>query len=88
MRAFRSPVADLQLPSAPAMLLRVHDHPARPQPRLDVDEDQGMSVHVGRLRRCAVLGIKFVAMGHNAERGAAGGALLNAELAVARGLVA
>jgi len=88
LAAFRSGVADLGLPSAPATLLRLHTAPDRPQPRLDVEQDGGMSVHVGRVRPCPLLGVKFVLLGHNAERGAAGGALLNAELAVARGLVA
>ena len=52
----------------------------RPQPRLDADRDGGMAVCVGRLRPCPVLDFKFVAMGHNTVRGAAGAALLNAEL--------
>ena len=52
----------------------------RPQPRLDADRDGGMAVCVGRLRPCLVLGYKFVTMGHNTVRGAAGAALLNAEL--------
>ena len=46
-----------------------------------------MAVHVGRVRPCSVLGIQFIAMGHNVERGAAGGSILNAELALARGLL-
>ena len=52
---------------------------------LDVDAERGMRVHVGRLRPCPVLGIRFTALGHNLERGAAGGSVLNAELARARG---
>lgn len=87
LRAFRSPFAALELPSMPATLVRVHDANDRPQPRLDVERDDGMSVHVGRVRRCSLLGIKFIALGHNAERGAAGGALLNAELLVRKGFV-
>jgi aspartate-semialdehyde dehydrogenase len=67
--------------------LRVHGAPDRPQPRLDVEADDGMSVHVGRVRACPLLGVKLVLLGHNAERGAAGGALLNAELLLARGLL-
>jgi len=46
-----------------------------------------MSVHVGRVRPCPVLGIKFTLLGHNTERGAAGGSVLNAELAVATGVL-
>ena len=60
----------------------------RPQPRLDVDRDGGMTVTVGRLRPCPVLGYKFVALGHNTVRGAAGAAVLNAELMVAEGVLA
>jgi aspartate-semialdehyde dehydrogenase len=55
----------------------------RPQPRLDVGRGGGMTVSVGRLRPCPVLGVKFVALGHNTIRGAAGAAVLNAELMVA-----
>lgn len=87
LRAFRSPFAELALPSMPATLVRVHDANDRPQPRLDVECDDGMSVHIGRVRSCAMLGIKFIALGHNAERGAAGGAVLNAELLVRKGYV-
>jgi len=74
-------------PSAPAVALHVHAGDDRPQHRRDVDRDRGMSVHVGRLRPCPLLGIKFTALGHNTERGAAGGSLLLAELAHARGLL-
>jgi len=85
LEAFRGEPQRLRLPSAPSRPLRVHDAPDRPQPRLDVDEEAGMVVHVGRLRPCAVLGTKLTLAGHNAERGAAGASLLNAELALARG---
>lgn len=74
----------LRLPSAPAVPIVVHERPERPQPRLDLDGD-GMTVHVGRIRACPVLGVKFTVLGHNAERGAAGASLLNAELAHAQG---
>lgn len=81
----------LGLPSAPATPLRVHDADDRPQARLDLDDGDemtaGMTVHVGRLRPCPVLGVKLALLGHNAERGAAGASLLNAELAQARGLL-
>ena len=69
-----------RLPSAPRRPLIYLDEPGRPQPRLDLDREGGMSVLVGRLRRCPVLDCKFVALGHESIRGAAGGALLNAEL--------
>ena len=77
----------LDLPSAPVRPILLHEAPDRPQPRLDAESDGGMAVHIGRLRPCPVFGLKFTALGSNTERGAAGGALLNAELAVARGLV-
>jgi aspartate-semialdehyde dehydrogenase len=67
--------------------IRLHTADNRPQVRLDVEQDGGMSVHVGRIRRCNVLGIKFALLGHNTERGAAGGSMLNAELAVAQKFV-
>lgn len=77
----------LGLPSAPEVPLRLHTAEDRPQVRRDVSRDGGMSVHVGRIRPCPVLGIKFSLMGSNTERGAAGGSLLNAELALAKGLI-
>jgi aspartate-semialdehyde dehydrogenase len=74
------------LPSAPARPIVLHTAQDRPQPRLDVAFGGGMPVHCGRVRRCPILGYKLIAMGHNVVRGAAGAALLNAELMVARGL--
>jgi aspartate-semialdehyde dehydrogenase len=59
----------------------------RPQPRKDVDRERGQAVFVGRLRQCPVFDYKFVAMGHNTVRGAAGAAVLNAELMVTEGLL-
>ena len=52
----------------------------RPQPRKDAERDRGMAAFVGRLRECPVFDWKFVALGHNTVRGAAGAAVLNAEL--------
>jgi aspartate-semialdehyde dehydrogenase len=77
----------LKLASAPPSPIRLHTADNRPQVRRDVEQDGGMSVHVGRIRRCPVLGIKFTLLGHNTERGAAGGSVLNAELAVAQGVL-
>src|SRR5205814_8399456 len=74
------------LPTAPAKPLIVHTAQDRPQPRFDVAFGGGMPVHCGRIRQCPVLGYKLVALGHNVVRGAAGAALLNAELVVARSL--
>ncbi len=84
---YRSEPQRLELPSAPAEPIVVHDGDDRPQARRDVETGGGMPVHVGRVRRCPVLGIKLVLLGHNTERGAAGGAVLNAELALALGAV-
>jgi aspartate-semialdehyde dehydrogenase len=87
LQTFRGATADFGLPSAPAAPIRVHDAEDRPQVRLDVEQGGGMVVHVGRVRPCPVLGTKFVVLGHNAERGAAGASILNAELAKVRGLI-
>jgi len=75
------------LPSAPAQPVVYMEQENRPQPRRDVERDHGMAVFVGRLRTCPVLDFKFVAMGHNTVRGAAGAAVLNAELMQAQGLL-
>ena len=72
------------LPLAPQPPIVVHPAQDRPQPRLDVNVGRGMTVTVGRVRPCPILGYKMVALGHNVVRGAAGAALLNAELIVAR----
>lgn len=76
-----------QLPSAPAEPIVYLTDPNRPQPKLDVDRAGGMAVTVGRLRPCNVLDCKFVVLGHNTIRGAAGAALLNAELMKVDGLL-
>lgn len=78
----------LRLHSAPARPVVVRDEPDRPQPRLDRDAGAGMSVTVGRIRRDAVLDYRFVALSHNTVRGAAGAAILNAELLISTGRLA
>jgi aspartate-semialdehyde dehydrogenase len=83
--SFRGRPQEWNLPSAPRQPLIFHAAQDRPQPRLDVESHGGMAVHVGRLRRCPVLGYKFVLLGHNTIRGAAGAAILNAELLAAEG---
>jgi aspartate-semialdehyde dehydrogenase len=84
---FRGRPQELKLPSAPAQPLVYLTENNRPQPALDVDRDGGMTVSVGRLRPCPVLDYKFVALGHNTIRGAAGAAILNAELMHQEGLL-
>ena len=84
---FTSEARELQLPSALARaLLYRHEHD-RPQTLLDRDAGHGMSVTIGRLQRCPILGYKFALLGHNTIRGAAGGSILNAELCVRQGLI-
>jgi len=85
IEGFQSPVADLELPSAPARPVVVADEGPRPQPKLDVDRGRGMTVTIGRLRSCPVFDLRYVALVHNTERGAAGAAVLNAELLAAGG---
>jgi aspartate-semialdehyde dehydrogenase len=85
---FASEPQELRLPSAPPQPIIYLEAANRPQPRLDVERDGGMVVHVGRLRICPVLGYKFVILGHNTIRGAAGAAILNAELMAAKNLLA
>ena len=87
MRNWRGRPQHLHLPSAPEAPLEVIDEPFRPQPRLDAERGAGMTVSVGRIRRCPVMGIKYVTLAHNTVRGAAGAAILNAELMQAEGLL-
>jgi aspartate-semialdehyde dehydrogenase len=77
----------LKLPSAPEQALIYRSEPDRPQTLRDRDAGRGMTVTVGRLRQCSILGYKFVLLGHNTIRGAAGGSILNAELCVSKGLI-
>ena len=87
IQAWRSAVASLALPSSPRQPVVVLAETDRPQPRRDVERGGGMTVSIGRVRRCPVLDLRLVALGHNTIRGAAGASVLNAELLVARGLV-
>jgi aspartate-semialdehyde dehydrogenase len=86
-RSFSSVPQDLKLPSAPMppMVYRYEDN--RPQPQKDRDVGNGMTVTVGRLRKCNVFDYRFIGLHHNTVRGAAGGAILTAELLVAKGYV-
>jgi aspartate-semialdehyde dehydrogenase len=85
--SFRGRPQELVLPTAPRQPIVYLTEANRPQPSLDANRDGGMTVTVGRLRRCPVLDYKFVALGHNTIRGAAGAAILNAELMHREGLV-
>lgn len=87
LRAHTSLPQRLGLPSAPPAPVVVLDAPDRPQPRLDRGEGDGYAVTVGRVRECPLFGVKFTLCSHNTVLGAAGGSILNAELAVAQGLV-
>jgi aspartate-semialdehyde dehydrogenase len=82
---YRSEPQELKLPSAPERPVVYFEAPDRPQPRFDVDLGAGMTTGVGRLRPCGVLDWKFTVLSHNTIRGAAGAAVLNAELLKAKG---
>ncbi len=84
---FRALPQELDLPMAPARPIIYRTERDRPQVKLDRDVEKGMATIVGRLRECSVFDYKFVLLGHNTLRGAAGGTLLNAELLVARNMV-
>jgi aspartate-semialdehyde dehydrogenase len=86
-QAYRPLPVQLNLPSAPQPAIIYEDAPDRPQPRLDrlAGSIPGMATVVGRLRPDPLFDFKFVALGHNTIRGAAGGSLLNAELLLAQG---
>ena len=87
LEGFRGDVADAKLPAAPEQPIVVRREPDRPQTRLDRDDGAGMSVVVGRVRPCPVLTLRLVVLSHNMVRGAAGGAVLNAEWLAARDLL-
>lgn len=87
LASFRGVPQQRQLPSAPVQPVIVMSEENRPQPRRDVERERGMVVFAGRIRPCPVLDYKLVALGHNTIRGAAGAAVLNAELMVTEGLL-
>ena len=88
LSSFSALPQQLQLHTAPEHPVIVRDERDRPQPRLDRDAGKGMSVTVGRILPDSVFDYRFVALGHNTVRGAAGAAILNAELLVAKGYLA
>ena len=85
LRRFAGPEVVRSLPSSPTPVIEVELRPDRPQPRLDIDRGGGMAVTVGRVRPCTVLDLRFVVLGHNTIRGAAGAAVQIAELLKAEG---
>jgi aspartate-semialdehyde dehydrogenase len=87
MIEFRGEPQRLALPSAPERPIRIMEESDRPQPRLDRDAENGMTVSVGRIRPCPVLDIRLVSLVHNTIRGAAGAAILNGEVLKARDLL-
>jgi aspartate-semialdehyde dehydrogenase len=87
LSTWRGRPQELNLPSAPPSPVVCLEQPDRPQPRRDALRNGGMTVSVGRIRPCPILGVKLAALGHNTIRGAAGAAVLNAELMVAEGWV-
>ena len=84
-RGFRGLPQERKLPSAPAHPIVVREEKDRPQPKFDVNAEQGMATVIGRVRPCPVLQFKYTALSHNTIRGAAGAALLNAELMKSEG---
>lgn len=87
VRNYKNPIAQLGLPSAPQQFITYFDADDRPQTRMDRDLEHGMGISMGRLREDPHFGWQFVALSHNTLRGAAGGAVLVAELLVAKGYV-
>ena len=85
--SFRGVPQEKGLPTAPKQPVHLMKQPNRPQPRKDALMEDGMAVSVGRVRECPVLDYKFVVLGHNTIRGAAGAAVLNAELMLTEGLL-
>lgn len=87
LRSFSGVPQELQLPSAPKQFIQYLEEDNRPQVSMDVDYEKGMGVSVGRIREDKVYDFKFVGLSHNTVRGAAGGAVLCAELLKAQGYI-
>ena len=87
LREFKGVPQELKRPSAPAQFIQYLEEDNRPQVTADVDFERGMGISVGRLREDAVYDYKFIGLSHNTVRGAAGGAVLCAELLTARGYI-
>ena len=87
IRQYSGVPQELQLPSAPKQFIQYLEEDNRPQVKLDVDYENGMGVSVGRIREDKVYDFKFIGLSHNTVRGAAGGAVLCAELLKAQGYI-
>lgn len=87
-KEFRSVPQEMNLPTAPVNPIYFFEEDKYPQPKLHRNLDKGMAVSIGRLRKCSLFDYKFVVLSHNTIRGAAGGALLNAELMKVKGYLA
>lgn len=87
LEAFSGEPQELELPSAPKQFIRYMEEDNRPQVQLDVDYENGMGVSVGRIREDSVYDFKFIGLSHNTVRGAAGGAVLCAEMLKAKGYI-
>ena len=84
---FKGVAQELELPSAPKQFIQYLEDDNRPQVTLDVNYENGMGVSIGRLREDSYFDWKFVGLSHNTLRGAAGGAVLTAELLKAKGYI-
>jgi aspartate-semialdehyde dehydrogenase len=84
---FKSVPQELDLPTAPKKPIYYFNEPNFPQPRILRNLENGMAISVGRLRPCPIFDYKFSVLSHNTVRGAAGGAILNAELMLAKGII-
>ena len=80
-----NPISEYDLPSAPSKPIHLYKQPCFPQPRLHAGREGGMQLGIGRLRKDSVMDISYLALAHNTIRGAAGGAILNAELLAEKG---
>ena len=87
LKNFRGEPQELNLPSAPKQFIQYCEEDNRPQVTLDVNYENGMGVSIGRVRKDSVFDYKFIGLSHNTLRGAAGGALLCAELLKAKGFI-
>lgn len=87
VRYYKNPITSLNLPSAPKEFIKYFEEENRPQTKLDRDYENGMGITMGRLRRDKVFDWQFISLSHNTIRGAAGGAILTAELLAKKGYI-